>query len=79
VYVIRSVEGLNYVGYTCDLEHRLAQHNSGLSFWTMRGSDWKVVYSERYATRAEAMRRERWLKSGAGRGFLATQLPKLGT
>ena len=28
---------------------------------------WKVIYHEEFPTRAEAMQKEKWLKSGAGR------------
>jgi len=35
---------------------------------------WLLVYSEIYATRAEAMQRERWLKSGVGRQWLKAHL-----
>jgi len=40
VYVIFS-ESLNryYVGHTEDLEHRLEQHNSGLSKYTSRAAE----------------------------------------
>jgi putative endonuclease len=70
VYVIRSASGIRYIGYTEDLTKRLGQHNSGMSKYTSRDSDWRLVYKEEYHTRAEAMRREKWLKSGLGREFL---------
>jgi putative endonuclease len=73
VYVIKSQEGLRYTGMTEDLEKRLTEHNDKLlSFWTKRGSHWKVVYTEEYTTKAEALKREKWLKSGVGREFLKT-------
>lgn len=31
---------------------------------------WKIIYQEQYVGRAEAVRRERFLKSGQGRKFL---------
>lgn len=71
VYVIRSEEGYTYTGYTEDLKKRLNEHNNRkLSFWTKRGKNWKVVHSEEYDTGTEAMKREKWLKTGVGREYL---------
>jgi putative endonuclease len=71
VYIIKSSEGYRYTGMTEDLEKRLNEHNNKtLSFWTKRGTDWKLVYKEEFNTRAEAMKKEKWLKTGAGRDFL---------
>lgn len=70
VYVIRSKKGLYYVGQTEDLDKRLLQHNSGLSKWTKRDIEWKIIHSESYATRKEAIIREKYLKSGRGRQWL---------
>ena len=72
VYVLRSKEGLRYTGQTPDIERRLYEHNSGASHSTKHGNDWKVIHLEEYATRAEAMKREKYLKSGAGREWLKT-------
>jgi putative endonuclease len=71
VYVIESVEGHRYTGMTEDFPTRLSQHNNNaLSFWTKRGTNWRLVYSEEFEVKAEAMKREKWLKSGVGREYL---------
>ena len=70
-YVVKSKEGLHYTGMTEDLEQRLKQHNDKiLSFWTKRGTDWKLIYSEEFDDKLSALKREKWLKSGVGRDFL---------
>ena len=74
VYVIESSEGYRYTGFTTDIEKRLNQHNHGISFWTKRGTNWKVIYTETFQDKKEALKRERWLKSGKGRQFLKTLL-----
>ena len=74
IYVIQSLEGNRYTGQTPDLERRLSEHNSGRSHSTKHGSGWKLVYTEEFATRGEAMRREKYLKTGSGRDFLKHQL-----
>ena len=52
-----------YVGWTTDLERRLAAHNGGGGgARSTRGRVWFLVYAERYDTREEAMSREWHLK-----------------
>jgi len=51
-----------YVGWTTDLDRRLARHNAGTGARSTRGRDWTLLYAERYATRQEAMSREWHLK-----------------
>ena len=71
VYVIKSLEGYYYTGSTEDLERRLSEHNNkSKSFWTKRGSNWEVIYCEEFESRQEAMKRERWMKSGHGKKLL---------
>lgn len=51
-----------YVGWTLDVERRLAQHNAGTGAKSTRGRLWRIIYVEEFATRSEAMRREWHLK-----------------
>ncbi|HVY87029.1 MAG TPA: GIY-YIG nuclease family protein [Caulobacterales bacterium] len=61
VYVI-GCGSRTYVGWTNNLERRLAQHNSGKGAKSTRGRAWLLLYAERYATPREAMQREWRLK-----------------
>ena len=71
VYVIKNSEGFQYIGMTEDIDKRLLEHNNkALSFWTKRGNNWKLVYQEEFTNKAEALKREKWLKSGVGRTYL---------
>ena len=55
---------------TEDLELRMKQHNEGtLSFWTKRGTNWQLIYSEEFDNKSEALKKEKWLKTGAGREY----------
>ncbi len=75
VYVVKSKEGLKYTGMTEDLELRLKQHNNKtLSFWTKRGSGWELVYKEEFENKTDALKREKWLKTGVGREYLNEKL-----
>lgn len=51
-----------YVGWTLDLERRLAEHNSGTGAKSTRGRAWCLLYAERLPDRIAAMRRECHLK-----------------
>jgi putative endonuclease len=76
VYVLWSDKlGKRYVGCTEDVGKRLKEHNAGRTPFTRRGVPWIVVHSEQIETVAEARKRERFLKSGAGRKWLDDGFP----
>ena len=65
VYVIGSVGAAphrTYVGWTNDLDKRLAAHNAGSGARSTHGRQWILLYAESYRTRSEAMSREWHLK-----------------
>jgi putative endonuclease len=70
-YVLRSLKTSRfYTGATTNLEARFEQHNSDQSPSTRNRGPWELVHQEEFATLAEALRRERHLKSGKGRDEL---------
>jgi putative endonuclease len=65
VYVLAAAtkSGIRtYVGWTTDLERRLARHNHGDGARSTRGRVWGLLYAEAHASRSEAMSREWHLK-----------------
>lgn len=65
VYVLGCASGsryLTYVGWTLDVDRRLARHNAGTGARSTRGRQWVLLHVERFATREEAMSREWHLK-----------------
>jgi putative endonuclease len=67
VYILaaKKADGrtITYVGWTLDLERRLAQHNgTAKGAKSTRGRAWALVYAEKHRTRKGAMRREYVLK-----------------
>jgi len=68
VYILYSVRIKKpYVGFTSDLEARVTSHNLSTKGWTVRGRPWILIYTEEFGSKAEAMDREKVLKSGKGR------------
>jgi putative endonuclease len=63
VYVLQSLKDKKfYTGCTADPKKRLKQHNAGRVRSTKARRPLKLVYWETFATRSEAMKRERRLK-----------------
>lgn len=67
-----------YIGQTNNLKERLQLHNErALKGHTSRYNGlWIVIYSEEVATREEALRREKQLKSYQGRKFVKQFIPQ---
>ena len=72
VYVLHSKDyDKIYIGYTSNINSRLLSHNKlATKGWTLRFRPWSLIYSEEHDTKAEAMKRERSLKSAMGRKFI---------
>ncbi len=65
VYILRTSSNTLYIGQTNNLEKRLKEHqskNSKSAKYTRYFSSCKLVYSEIFSSRSEAMRREWELK-----------------
>ena len=78
LYVLRSrTSGKHYAGFTSCPEQRLGQHNLGITPSTRNRGPWDLIYQESFPTRSEAMRRERFLKSGQGREELKRLLVRV--
>ena len=70
VYVLQDDQGKFYKGMTNNLERRLSEHRQGQTRTTSLMGDVKVVYTEECSSTIEARKREKYLKSAAGRKFL---------
>lgn len=76
VYLLRSVSRpeRHYIGITSDVVRRLDVHNSGGSRHTMSDRPWRLVSFVEFADEAQAIRFEKYLKSGSGRAFAKRHL-----
>ena len=65
VYVLANNKNskiITYVGYTNNLKKRVNLHNRGKGAKFTRGRVWKLLYSEKYKTKKEAILRECYIK-----------------
>lgn len=59
VYLLRCADGSLYCGWTTDPERRLEAHNSGRGAkYTRSRGPCRLVYTEAFATKNEALKRE---------------------
>jgi putative endonuclease len=71
VYLIESAVGgrQRYVGYTEDIQQRLADHNAGKNVSTAPYRPWRIRTFLAFDSKLRALEFERYLKSGSGRAF----------
>lgn len=63
VYVLECADGSLYTGYTTDVDRRLAEHNAGEGAKYTRGrTPVSLQYTETFASRSAAMKREYAIK-----------------
>jgi putative endonuclease len=71
IYIIESLtHGSRYIGSTKNVSKRLSEHNAGKCRYTSGRMPWKLINKEKFSSRSEAMKREKFLKSGQGRNYL---------
>ena len=71
VYILKSRRfRKTYTGSTINLDKRLEEHNEGKSYFTARYKPWDIVYREYFDKLIEARKREKYLKSAAGRKYI---------
>jgi len=71
VYILKSGKtGRRYVGSREDLDERIRRHNLGHSKATRHGIPWRLLHTETFLTREQALAKERFYKTGKGRDQL---------
>ncbi|OGE74397.1 MAG: hypothetical protein A3I07_00375 [Candidatus Doudnabacteria bacterium RIFCSPLOWO2_02_FULL_42_9] len=70
-YVLKSLKDLKlYIGWTVDLQERVDKHNKGLVEATKARIPFELVYYEACLSKENAIKREKYFKTGFGRRFL---------
>jgi len=80
IYILYS-ESANkyYVGHTDNLERRLFEHNNGMTRFTSNiASDWIIMYTETFESRALAAKREREIKARKSRVYIQSLIVNVG-
>lgn len=63
VYIIQCADGTLYTGWTLELDSRMETHNRGAGAKYTRGrGPVRLLYSEAFETKGEALRREKQIK-----------------
>jgi predicted GIY-YIG superfamily endonuclease len=78
IYVLKCRDNSFYIGQTEDIPRRLEEHYKGEISWTRLRLPVKLIHYESFASREEALRREKVLKTGFGRKWLKREYEKGG-
>ena len=71
VYILQSeVDESYYVGYTSDINKRLIDHNSKSAYYTSRKIPWRIVYTEFFESKTDAIKREIFIKKQKSKVFI---------
>jgi len=74
-YVLYSPDFNRFYKGSCEnLSERLKQHNYGHTKSTKPYIPWKLAYSEEFENRIDALKREKYFKTAAGRRFLQNKI-----
>ncbi len=71
VYILFSEKfNKHYTGFTSNLEQRLLSHNELGKDWTAKYRPWKIIFTKNFDNKTDALKFEKWLKSGFGRAYV---------
>ncbi|WP_281232053.1 GIY-YIG nuclease family protein [Flavobacterium gelatinilyticum] len=79
VYILFSEKfNKNYTGFTSNLIERFKSHNLlATKGYTAKYRPWEVVYVEFFNSKNEAIKREKYFKTGTGREFIKKLIDSL--
>jgi len=66
VYILKLHNKKLYIGYTNDLKKRIVEHQTGMSVHTKKFLPCKLIYYEAFASRKDAIKREKNIKKFKG-------------
>lgn len=72
VYILRTADQSFYIGQTANIQDRLARHSRGECRYTKSRLPVRLIHIEEYASRGEAMKREKYLKKLKSKQYLET-------
>jgi len=80
VYILYSaIKDRYYVGFTSDsLSERIRRHNTNHKGFTGKTGDWDLVYTETFALKENAMKREKEVKAWKSRKMIEKLIRSVG-
>ena len=74
-YVLKSIiKDYLYKGLCENLEKRIIEHNSGMTTSIKPYIPFELIYFEEFELRIDAIKREKYFKTSAGRRFLKNKI-----
>ncbi|MFC2124324.1 GIY-YIG nuclease family protein [Bacteroidota bacterium] len=74
-YVLYSIKDLKfYIGYSTNIQERIKDHNAGKTKNTAPRRPFQLIFCEFYFSKRNAQRREKYLKTTAGKKALKIML-----
>ncbi len=71
IYILYSdLRNRYYIGSSENVERRLERHNQGATKSTKSGRPWKIVYTEEYESKSDALKRELYIKRMKSRVYI---------
>ena len=70
VYIIESVRGIWYYGYSADPDRRLIEHNSGRNVSTRGRGPWQLIFKRKFEDQTDAIRFEKLLKKTRNKKYI---------
>jgi len=71
LYILQSLKDKSfYTGESNNLERRIKFHNKGLQRYTRKKRPWILVYTEKFNSRTEALKRESEIKKKKSRKYI---------
>jgi len=78
VYILKSSKDNRfYIGQTNNLDDRINRHNTGQVIATRNRRPLQIVHTETFASRAAAMKREKYLKSLKSSKYIVANIIKM--
>ena len=77
LYILFS-ENLNkfYIGVSSNPEERLKRHLSNHNGFTAKTKDWKMIYTETFENKIDALKREKQIKNWKNRKLIESLIHK---
>ena len=78
IFFIQKKLDKYYIGYTENINDRIAKHNRSRQGFTSVGKPWDLVYIEQFDSKQAAMKREKQLKSWKNKVRIESLIGKSG-